>query len=869
MSRGYTRIAVAAVCVLALLGFPRSGEAGDKVWTTGGPEGGAVDALAISPNFAVDQTLFAGTNGGGVYKTADGGQTWHEANVGLTNLSVYVLGISPDFRQDQMLLAGTSYSGLFRSTDGGASWTQMPSPLHAGEIKGIAFSPNFAADGTVFVSKVNGDALYRSVDGGNTWTDIRGNIGAASVGKLACSPAFALDNTIVAATSAGLYKSTDRGDTWQAINNGLTTTDFRSLAFSPAYAADHTLFAGSANKGIFRSTNGGASWQAINNGHSPQKDVGSIVVSPNFASDRTLFTGCPSWQGFKSTDGGDSWTMYQFNIDWLDEGNRINPDVWAMAISPAFPQDQTLFVGTFGTGVLKSTDGSATWTIARQGMMAQRMTAIAVSPTYSLDRTVYVSSGGPGISASTDGGLTWHNKNAQTFSLLDTYALVISPDFTNDGTLFAGNHMGMGGGRNGIARTTDGGLSWDNPETGLENRNVRALAISPDYAQDGTVFAGTLCKDFPICQDSYVSGVFKSTDGGSTWQRALNGLPKRGIYALAVSPAYAQDQTLFAGMWEGGVYKSTDGGANWVNASTGLQSNRVWALALSPNFPQDQTLFAGTEVGPHRSTDGGQTWVRLTSGMGTRRITSLAISSEFAQDRTVYAGSNYGGVLRSTDGGDTWIPFVDGLGHTYVSSLGISAGTNPTLFAGTVGGSVWQYSFSAPFSADLGVGWQLISIPRVLNGAAPEAVLASIDGKYDLVYAYDASELTDPWKSYQPVFGGDLEYVSRAMGLWVHMTEAGTLVVDGEQPASTDIPLYAGWNLIGYPAGAARPVEEVLAPIAGKYTLVYGYDGNDPARQWRSYNPDAPPFANTLQEFAPGLGYWVKVTEYCTLTVAY
>jgi len=863
------RMACALICLLAFLALPGSSRAGDKVWTRGGPEGGAVDAFAISLNFAVDQTLFAGTNGGGLYRTVDGGQTWLEANVGLTNLTVYMVDVSTNFPQDQMVFAGTNSSGLFRSTDAGASWAQMPAPLNSGSINGIAFSPNFAVDGTVFVSKGSGDALYRSVDGGSTWTDIRGNIGAVSVGKMACSPSFALDDTIVALTSAGLYKSADRGASWQAINTGLTTTDFRSLAFSPAYAADQTLFAGSASKGIFRTTNGGASWQAINNGHSPQKDVGSIVVSPNFAADRTLFTGCPSWQGFKSTDGGDSWTMYQFNIDWIDEGNRINPDVWAMAISPAYAQDHTLFAGTFGTGVLKSTDASATWAIARQGMMAQRMTAIAVSPTFSSDRTVYVSSGGPGISASTDGGLTWHNKNAQTFSLLDTYALVISPDFVHDGTLFAGNHMGMGGGRNGIARTTDGGLSWDNPETGLENRNVRALAISPNYAQDGTVFAGTLCKDFPTCQDSYVNGVFKSTDSGSTWQRALNGLPKRGIYALAVSPAYAQDQTLFAGMWEGGVYKSTDGGANWTNASTGLQSNRVWALALSPNFAQDHTLFAGTEAGPHRSIDGGQTWVRLTNGMGTRRVSSLAISSEFAQDHTVYAGSNYGGVLRSTDGGNTWSPFVDGLGHTYVSSLGISAGSNPTLFAGTVGGSVWQYSFSAPFSVELAVGWQLISIPRVLNGAAPDVVLASIAGKYDLVYAYDASQLADPWKSYQPVFGGDLEYISRAMGLWVHMTDVGTLVVDGEQPTSTDIPLYAGWNLIGYPAGQARPVEEALASIAGKYTLIYGYDGNDAVQQWRSYNPAAPPFASTLQEFAPGFGYWVKVTEDCTLTVAY
>jgi len=856
-----------AICLAMLAAWPAPARAGDRVWTRGGPEGGAVDALAISPNFAVDQTLFAGTNGGGVFKTTDGGATWVEVRNGLTNLTVYALGISPAFASDGLILAGTNYSGLFRSTDGGGSWAQLPSPLNSGEIRAIAFSPAFATDRTLYVSRGSTDALFRSTDGGATWTDIRANIGSVSVGAVALSPAFASDNTLIAATSAGIYKSTNRGNSWAAINSGLTTTDIRSLAFSPAYATDQTMFAGTGSSGIFRSTNGGASWTAINNGHTPQKDVGSIVVSPNFAADRTLFTGCPSWQGFKSTNGGDSWTMYQFNIDWLDEGNRINPDVWAMAISPAYASDQTLFVGTFGTGVLKSTDGGATWSIMRRGMMAQRMTALAVSPNFAADRTVYSASGGPGIFASTDGGLTWHNRNAQTFSLLDTYALAISPNFASDRTLFAGNHMGMGSGRNGIARTTDGGLSWSNPETGLENKNVRALAISPNYATDRTVFAGTLCKDFPTCADSYVTGVFKSTDGGNTWARALSGLPKKGIYALATSPNYASDQTLFAGMWEGGVYKSTNGGASWAGASSGLGNLRVWAVALSPAFGTDQTLFAGTDGGLYRSTNGGASWAQLTNTIGTRRITSIALSSEFATDRTLYVGSNNGGVFRSTDGGATWNAFVNGLGHTYVQALGISPGANPTVFAGTVGGSVWQYSFATPFSQDLGVGWNLISIPRVLNGSAPEVVLASIAGKYDLVYAWDASDPADPWKSYMPGLGGDLTYISRNMGLWVRMTQAGTLTVEGEMPTTTSIPLYAGWNLIGYPAGVARPVPDALASIAGKYTLVFEYDASSPDAPWRSYSPQVPDFANTLAEMRPGFGYWVKATQDCTLTV--
>ena len=91
MSRGCKAIVLVVAGLLALSAFPCSTRAGDKVWTRGGPQGGAVDALAISPNFVVDQTLFAGTNGGGVYKTADGGHH-NRQNRGKTKSNVGKVG---------------------------------------------------------------------------------------------------------------------------------------------------------------------------------------------------------------------------------------------------------------------------------------------------------------------------------------------------------------------------------------------------------------------------------------------------------------------------------------------------------------------------------------------------------------------------------------------------------------------------------------------------------------------------------------------------------------------------------------------------------------------------------------------------------
>lgn len=861
--RPFLVLVILVLCALQ----PAPAAAGDKVWTTGGPEGGAVDALAISPNFAIDQTLFAGTNGGGVWKTTDGGANWYFISPGWLSQVVYSMAVSPNYAVDHTVLAGTNWTGLYLSTNGGASWTRAPAPLDSvDEVHEIAFSPIYASDRTIFAA--TGSGMHRSTDGGASWVRMATGMTHTYVWRVALSPTYATDRIVLAGTDGGIYRSVDGGDTWAPINTGLTALNIRAIAFSPAFFVDRTIFAGTKSSGVFRTTNGGESWQAINTGHTPQKDVWSIMVSPNFAVDNTVFTGCPSWQGFKSTNRGDSWTMYQFNIDWLDEGNRILPDVWAMAISPSFATDRTLFAGCFGTGMLKSTDAGATWSITRHGMRAQRVQVVVPSPNFASDRTVYVGMNGGGVFYSNDGGTTWHNRSAQMFNLMDTYVMAISPNFSVDRTLYAGNPMGGGGGRHGLSRSTDGGISWTTPETGLGNKNVRALAVSPAFATDGTVFVGTGCLNAD-CNDPTSCAVFKSTDRGDTWFVASANLPKKALYSFAISPNYTADQTLYAGTWEGGVWRSADGGVNWMAVNNGLSDNRFWSVAVSPNYPSDQTVFAGAERGLFRSTDGGASWLKLTSTLGTRRISSIAISPYFASDRTLYVGSNFEGAFVSTDGGNTWRSFSAGLGHTYVQALALTGGPTPTLFAGTVGGSVWQYSFGGAWAQNLGTGWQLISIPRVPSDPSPAAVLSSIAGHYDAVCAFDPFDQADPWKRYQPSWPfSDLSSLTERQGFWVRMTSAATLVVDEDPPSTTSIPLAAGWNLIGYPASASRPVADALASIAGRYTLMYTYLGSG-AEPWRRYDPTAPPYVNTLTTLDPGRGVWIRVAEACTLMVPY
>jgi len=167
-------------------------------------------------------------------------------------------------------------------------------------------------------------------------------------------------------------------------------------------------------------------------------------------------------------------------------------------------------------------------------------------------------------------------------------------------------------------------------------------------------------------------------------------------------------------------------------------------------------------------------------------------------------------------------------------------------------------------------GWNLVSFNVTPASTAIEDVLSSIAGSYDLVYAYDAHDVADPWKKYNtaaPPFLNDLTDLDEQTGFWIRATAEVTLTVAGLLPASTDIQLATGWNLVGYPSQTVLPVAEALQSIDGKYDLVYAYDAHDVADPWKKYNTAAPPFLNDLTTVEPKRGYWIRVTEDCVWQV--
>ena len=183
----------------------------------------------------------------------------------------------------------------------------------------------------------------------------------------------------------------------------------------------------------------------------------------------------------------------------------------------------------------------------------------------------------------------------------------------------------------------------------------------------------------------------------------------------------------------------------------------------------------------------------------------------------------------------------------------------------------------ATHSIGLEVGWNLVSFRLQPVDTDIAAVLSSIDGNYDLVYAWDATGAhsgSGNWQKYDniPMSTDTLLTLDETRGFWIHMTAADTLDVVGSVPQTTDIALLddvGSWNLVGYPSEANSTLPDALEDhgVGTDFSLIYAFHANDPADPWKLFDRTGPDWVNDLTELSPGWGYWVKVSADHTWSV--
>ncbi|MCH7513788.1 MAG: hypothetical protein IH947_07570 [Bacteroidetes bacterium] len=338
-------------------------------------------------------------------------------------------------------------------------------------------------------------------------------------------------------------------------------------------------------------------------------------------------------------------------------GGRVTT-VAGVASDPA-----VFYMGATGGGVWKTTDYGQSWKNISDGYFSTpSIGAIRVAPSNA--KIIYAGTGsdgirsnvitGKGVYKSTDAGKTWKFaglKNAGQIGAVEVHPL--HPDTVYVAAI--GNAFGPNPER-GVFRSYDGGESWEKVLFISDSTGASDLELAPD--DPNTVYA---CmwraerKPWTIISGSdKEGGIYKSTDGGSTWRKLTEGLPS-GLFGksdLAVSPANPQRvwALIEAPEGKGGVYRSDDRGESWhlISTKKELLDRPFYYCNIDTNPQNDSTLFvSATQF--WKSTDGGKSWKSKSVPHGDNHGIWMNPA-----DSLLFIQANDGGANVTRDGGKTW-----------------------------------------------------------------------------------------------------------------------------------------------------------------------------------------------------------------------
>ena len=238
-------------------------KAGVDFWTSNGPEGGVVYALAVSRSNP--DIVYAGTQSNGIYKSTNGGASWTE----VLNQSTSAIEMAPS---NPDILYTTNREELFKSTDGGSSWAGINSGLPRLSISSIAVDPTNPS--TVYFGASEA-RLFKSTNGGASWVEKSSGLPGSNVASIAVDSSS--PRTIYAGTFSGVYKSTDGGDSWQPARRGLGSAALDTVVIDPVHP--NILYA-ATDSGIFQSLDGGQDWNELSSGIT-NESMSRIALNPS------------------------------------------------------------------------------------------------------------------------------------------------------------------------------------------------------------------------------------------------------------------------------------------------------------------------------------------------------------------------------------------------------------------------------------------------------------------------------------------------------------------------------------------------------------------------------------------------------------
>jgi photosystem II stability/assembly factor-like uncharacterized protein len=699
-------------------------------WTTTYPLGGQVNPMGLVRDPVNPGTMYAVVNNRGIYRSTNGGANWtnftETATAGSGTwfdakyLNVFVIG-----HESQFYMAGNW--GLFKSLNQGAYWTRIDAGF-SGEVMAIALNP---ANGNMVYAGTREGKVYKSENGGSSWTDFSGGLPAGEIHFLAVDPVD--PSKIYAGTgSTGIYRST-LGGAWVSIN-GVWAGDssntnlirVETIVINPANTAQ-IFIAGEApafGYGIFKTDIGGATWSpvtpqvgyqwgagyrlAINpadpsvfyaiNGRNVRIYTSGGAASSDYyvaASNLSclavdpvtlaLYAGTDGDGLFKSSAGGQTWTAVNNNIR-----AQSFPNFRAHSLHIDSSNPDIIYAGSMGGGY-RSLDGGDSW--VKMDHPDWGIRAFATHPSipgtvFSIGNWVYKNTafGNPG---------SWTDPSGGAFSGFRDSDLVIVPGAPN--VLYAGVY-GPDSGKEGVWKSLDGGATWAPKNVGLTDTKINTLTIHPSLPN--ILFASTRLQD--PTQQGLNTRLFRTMDGGESWQQVMCGLPDTlGVTQVVFAPSDPNIMYLSATGWNRGLYKSADGGGCWAK----LNNYNIAAVAVHPANPDIVYLGIFGSPGFYVSFNGGQTYTQFNAGLHPNPwVDSIALDPR--NPLHVFLGTN-AGVYETTLAVDmvistTALPNAV-INQAYSAGLKAVGGTPP-------------YTWSLPSPGSLPFGIAIETATGMLNG---------------------------------------------------------------------------------------------------------------------------------------------------------
>lgn len=637
-----------------------------------------IDVLALSPNYGHgDETVFIAISDQ-LLKSQNGGYTWKQIANGLdSDQLISSICISPLFNDDKSVFFSTEGNGIYRSEDRGDSWVKDNEGLGEYRIKSMQISPlgtPFAVDfhgklwrkdrqwqtwepvaekysnmtaicfaslspekTIMFLGDQDG-VIYTSFNEGMDIRQIHALTDSGPITVIKTSPRYHLDQTVFVGTSQkGVFKSISGGTDFVASNNGMTDMSVVDLAVTLVENNRIGIYASNWNQAVFASKDGAATWQLLSKNLSTDKQADtktyrsphfrSVVLSSVFELDNTIFLG--GFDGlFVSQTGGREWKQLETLPLKLVKGMGVFADRDATSLA----------VTTYGGGAYMSLDKGKSWAITNSGLVTTRLSDIRYSPAYARDNTLFSASMGY-LLKSVDRGKKWKKISLKYNGVRRKIAAFLNTIMIKLKIPFSWTDL--------LLKKLEKTRPWPT-----------VIAVSQDYEKDKTLFFGTRNH-----------GVYRSIDGGGTHKKVWDATG-RTISSLVISPGYSSDKTLFVSVRGLGVFKSMDEGNSWTEINNGFDFITKWLndevihqiekkdikLMISPDFLRDRTLFARSSEGLYKTVDSGNTWRRIESPVfqASRNIIGADISPGYQTDKTLVVSVKGRGLYQTRDGGSSF-----------------------------------------------------------------------------------------------------------------------------------------------------------------------------------------------------------------------